>query len=436
MEKKKRRKSDEGGGEPNEHKVPWQEKYAKPEEIEQFLNDHIYLRRNVVTMRTEWREPSSYKDDGTEDWQPMSDWKLNSLWKDMMKENPVIFKHMQKIIESDSFTDYHPFRYYLDHLPPWDGQDHILAMSVSVTVKGGVEEQMRFYEYLKKWLVAMVAGWVDEREVSHVILIFIGEQGIYKTTWFNYILPPELRSYFYTKTNSGRMTKDDLIVLAQYGLVCYEELDTMSAREPNQLKSVVTMPSVDERAAYAHFAEHRKHIASFCGTGNNVQFLSDTTGTRRWLPFEVESIISPREQPFDYEGIYAQAYALYRQGFQYWFSPQEIRLLSAHNKKFETANDAAELVAYYFAKPSGANAGEFIPTAVAQQIVSAPGTRVSTVALGRAFSKLGFEGATIDNCRGYYAVRLTDDERRMRARSLAYGASHDSLQMTDDTDGF
>ena len=178
------------------------------------------------------------------------------------------------------------------------------------------------------------------------------------------------------------------------------------------------------------------YLASFCGTGNNVQFLSDTTGTRRWLPFEVESIESPREHPFDYEGIYAQAYALYRQGFQYWFSPQEIRLLSVHNKKFETANDAAELVAYYFAKPSGANAGEFIPTAVAQQIVSAPGTRVSTVALGRAFSKLGFEGGTIDNCRGYYAVRLTDDERRMRARSLAYGASHDSIQMTDDTDGF
>ena len=41
-----------------EHKKPWQEKYASPEEIETFLNNHIYLRRNVVTLRTEWREPS------------------------------------------------------------------------------------------------------------------------------------------------------------------------------------------------------------------------------------------------------------------------------------------------------------------------------------------------------------------------------------------
>ena len=424
---------DDGGGQKG-HKKPWQEECATPEEIEQFLNDRVYLRRNVVTMRTEWRAPSSYRDDGTEDWQPMSDWKMNSLWRDMRRVKPVVFDHLRKVMESDSFPDFHPFRYYLDHLPPWDGQDHILAMSVSVQVKGGVEEQMRFCEYLKKWLVAMVAGWVDDIEVNHVILIFIGEQGIYKTTWFSHVLPPELRRYSYTKTNSGRLTKEDLLTLAQFGLVCYEELDTMSARELNQLKSAVTMTSVDERAAYAHFTEHRKHIASFCGTGNNVQFLSDTTGSRRWLPFEVERIESPRDSPFDYEGIYAQAYALYRQGFRYWFSPQEIRRLSEHNRKFETAKDELELVDYYFRRPEGADAGEFMPTAVAQQIVSSMGTRVTTVALGRAFRKLGFADATVNHCRGYYVVRRTDDERRMRARSLAYEAARQPEQITDVTD--
>ena len=45
------------------------------------------------------------------------------------------------------------------------------------------------------------------------------------------------------------MTKDDLLTLAQYGLVCCEELDTMSPRDLNQLKAAVTMPSIDERAA-------------------------------------------------------------------------------------------------------------------------------------------------------------------------------------------
>ena len=85
---------------------------------------------------------------------------------------------------------------YLDHLPPWDGNDHILGMSVSVSVKGEVAEQMLFADYLKKWLVGMVAGWVDPQVVNNVILVLIGEQGSYKTTWFNYLLPPDLRQYF------------------------------------------------------------------------------------------------------------------------------------------------------------------------------------------------------------------------------------------------
>ena len=124
------------------------------------------------------------------------------------------------------------------------------------------------------------------------------------------------------------VSKDDLITLSKYGLMCWEELDTMQPKELNKLKAVMTMPSINEREAYARYHENRPHLASFCGTGNNVQFLSDTTGTRRWLPFEVESIESPQTTPFDYDAIYSQAYTLYQQGFQYWFSPNEIRKMA------------------------------------------------------------------------------------------------------------
>ena len=57
-EKKKRKKKAAGsdGGE-KEHKVPWQEKYASPEEIKSFLSDHIYLRYNTVKYRVEARLP-------------------------------------------------------------------------------------------------------------------------------------------------------------------------------------------------------------------------------------------------------------------------------------------------------------------------------------------------------------------------------------------
>lgn len=404
--------------EKKERKPNWREMYSTVEEIKAFLADKIYLRHNLITGRVECKLLSNYESDGT-DWQPITDRIVNSLWVEISKLKPTRVQDIYRVIESDFVPDFHPFCHYLERLPKWDGRDYILSMSVSVSVKGGIDEQMRFADYLKKWLVGMVAGWVDPTVVNNVILVLIGEQGSYKTTWFNYLLPPELKQYFYTKTNANRMGRDDLLTLAQYGLVCCEELDTMRPAELNQLKAAVTMPSIDERAAYAHFHEHRKHIASFCGTGNNVEFLSDPTGNRRWLPFEIESIESPRDHPFDYTGIYSQAYALYQQGFQYWFSREEILKLQEHNRQFEAPRLEQELIDIYFRKPVGKEVGEFMPVARALQIVAGGITqKLSAVTLGRAFKDLGFVNVVRNHIRGYIIVQRSGEEIKSRQRML------------------
>ena len=395
---------------------------ATVEDIQNFIMDRVLLRHNVITRRVEYRIPSDYEHEGT-DWQPISDRVVNSLWSELSATKVVRAQDIYRVLESDFVPEYNPFTFYLDHLPPWNGEDYILAMSVSVNVKGDVNVQMRFAEYLKKWLVGMVAGWVDPAVVNNVILVLIGEQGSYKTTWFNHILPPELRSYFYTKTNANRMGRDDLLTLAQYGLVCCEELDTMRPSELNQLKAAVTMRSIDERAAYAHYHEHRQHIASFCGTGNNVQFHSDPTGNRRWLPFEVESIDPPQDNPLDYEGIYAQAYALYQQGFRYWFSREEIARLSEHNRQYETPRLEYELASLYFAHPTGTRSGEFISVARAMQIVSANiSQKLSAVYLGRALGELGFQRVKYNGVRGYVVVCRDGNEMKAVQQSMAMQA--------------
>jgi len=410
-----------------EHKAPWQNQMATPAEVRAFLEDHVFLRHNVITNRVECRLPET--DPFEKDWfagfpkgvwMPISDRIVNTLWEKMSLEKRVRAEDMHRVIGSNLAPDYHPFRYYLDHLPPWDGDDYIMELSMSVAVKGGVDEQFRFAEYLRKWLVAMVAAWVDPTVVNNVILVLIGEQGSYKTTWFHYLLPEELRQYFYTKTNANRMGRDDLLTLAQYGLVCCEELDTMRPAELNQLKAAVTMPAIDERAAYAHYHEHRHHIASFCGTGNNVQFLSDPTGNRRWLPFEVDFIMSPRDNPLNYEAIYAQAYTLYRQGFQYWFAQDEIQRLTQYNRHFETPRLEAELVDVFFRKPVGVEPGEFMPVARAKQIVcGSMAHEISDVRLGRAFSELGFTFKRTKFSRGYIVVQRSSEEIRSRMQMLA-----------------
>ena len=317
-------------------------KTATVEEIKSFLDGHISLRFNEITSRVEYEIPAD--DTDAHRFMPVNDRIVNSLWSQMSTITRVNIQDMYRVIESDYVPVFNPFKEYLNNLSKPGEQDYIRELAQTVRVKGGEQEQKLWHLYLKKWLVGMVASWLSEDVVNNVILVFIGKQGAYKTTWFNYLLPPPLKQYFYTKTNANRMSKDDILTLAQYALVCCEELDTMRPAELNQLKAAVTMPSIDERAAYAHYHEHRKHIASFCGTGNNTQFLSDPTGNRRWLPFEVESILSPREHPFHYEGIYAQALSLYTSGFQYWFTKEEIQELNRHNKQFETPHLEHELV--------------------------------------------------------------------------------------------
>lgn len=147
----------------------------------------------------------------------------------------------------------------------------------------------------------------------------------------------------------------------------------------------------------------------------------------------MDRIDDPRTHPFDYEGVFSQAYALYQQGFRYYFTGEEEEVLREHNRRFETPKPEEDLIDYYFRLPTEAEVGEVLPVTVAQQIVCTPTNRVSTDALARAFSNLGYEYA--GNGSGYRLVRRTEEERKQRACSLAYEARYGIKQLkTDDDD--
>ena len=197
----------------------------------------------------------------------------------------------------------------------------------------------------------MIAAWLDEKVVNELVLVLIGKQGRYKSKFFQFLLPPELNRYFLSKTNATRMNKDEKLALSEFALISMEEIDSMRDSELNQLKALVTTAVISERAAYERAKDNYVHIASFCATGNKKQFLTDLTGNRRWLPFEVESILSPFDNPIDYEGLYAQGYALLQQGFQYWMTADEGEELAEHQKEFETPSVELEGIFKHFRKP-------------------------------------------------------------------------------------
>ena len=413
------------------------DKQATVAQIEAFLAERVQLRRNVVTGFVEvltFNDNVNDNDNSLPDgkvnvsvnvnvqegWRQFTDDDRNSLWRALSKElgARVVRQDISAVVKSDFSPRYHPFEEYISSLQPWDGAtDHIARLASSVTVKG---DQEYFSRCFKKWLVAFIAAIFDPEEVNHEILVFIGRQGSYKSTWFHYLLPPELRQYFLPKlmSNSG-ITKDDLFKIAQSGLVCLEEIDNMKQRDLNQLKAITTMRTINERRSYGEFNEFHRHIASFCATGNNRFFLTDHTGNRRFLTFEVESIVPPQTYNFGYEGVYAQAYALWQQGFRYWFNEEENAEINLRNIEFEAPNKELELITKYYRAPMQGEECKFLTaTDILERINGSIKEQLSTVRIGIALRAMGIERVRSGNSRGYRLVEITPDQININQRAL------------------
>lgn len=377
--------------------------FANLPEVEEFLTTQAQVRNNVVTEKREIRF------DGNAAFRDITDRDENTLWSRANKKGVTTTSStIQMILNSEFVPDFHPFLSFVSDLDTWDGTtDYIgrLADTVRTT------NQPLFRDYFRKWFVGFVASLIEPRIINHVVLVLIGGQGTYKSTWMNRLLPGEWESYFRTKTTSTHATKDDRISLAQFALICFEEIDSMRSADMNQLKAMITMPSVDERSSYARNTAHRPHVASFCATGNNISFLNDPTGTRRWLAFEVLSIDDPYHTVLPYRHIYAQALALFRSGFPYWFNQEEMERLSINNERFEVPCMERELVLMYYRLPVAGEHGVFVSTAeVMQRINALIKNPLSINALGSAMRKIGFASCRSNSVRGYRVMELTQEE--------------------------
>ena len=278
----------------------------------------------------------------------------------------------------------------------------------------------------KKWFVAMVASWMKDEVVNHQVLVLIGRQGIYKTTWLEHLIPPHLRAYACKLANSNDLNKDERLRIAEFGLISLDEIDSMNNRELNQLKSVITATDVNERAAYAYTKERRVRLASFCASGNRRDFLTDITGNRRWLPFEVESIQNPFYTLLPYERMYAQAWALAQDPlFSYWFDLDEIEVLEEHNQHFRDESNEEQLLPILFDVPAEGR-GEFMTTAQISERLVSYGNIKKPMALGRLgvlMGSMGYRSVTRGNrqarLRGWIVYQRDTEEIAANKKLLA-----------------
>jgi len=354
-------------------------------EIRQWLSQHVEVVYNLVTDQTMYR-----KKDTTE-WQQLDERELCSMRGQIAADTDkrVLKPDVRDMLNSDFSRLCHPVREYVEALPPWDGQDRVRELCAYV----GSEDLSYFEWTLHKWLVAMVATWMSDLSTNHEIFVLVGSQGIYKTTFFRHLLPPPLRMYFWENAHNSFSTKDDHLALSENCLVEIEEIDLQNPRDISELKALATSEKVKERRPYARFREEKHRLASFCGSGNQERFLSDDTGSRRWLCHHVTHIDDPRSWALDYDQLYAQLRDELRQGFRYWFDKDEQQRVERHNDAFRIESDEEQLIRARLRIPRGGEKVTLMNAGMISQFLNGGivGRGLSTRKIGILMQRLGFQ---------------------------------------------
>jgi hypothetical protein len=300
----------------------------------------------------------------------------------------VLKQDVRDVLNSDFSRLSHPVREYVEALPAWDSRDRVKELCRHVSA-----QEPQYFEWtLHKWLVAAVATWMSDLSSNHEIFVLIGAQGIYKTTFFRHLLPPQLRMYFWENAHNSFSSKDDHLALAENCLVEIEEIDLQSPRDISELKALATSEKVKERRPYARFREEKHRLASFCGSGNQERFLSDETGNRRWLCHKVDHIDDPRTWALDYDQLYAQLRDELRQGFRYWFDPDEQRRVERQNEAFRIESDEEQLIRSRLRRPSAGEKVTLMNSGMICQFLNGGvvGRGLSTRKVGIIMTSLGF----------------------------------------------
>ena len=376
------------------------------------------LRYDVVTDKLQYQDESGQ-------WLELGKRMINTIVCECatLSGKNITDKEVRTVLQSSEVPSVHPLRDYIRSLPSYDeaAGDWIGELANQVRVIG---DQERWVKVFTKWFVGMVASWMEDEVVNQHVLVLIGKQGIYKTTWLERLLPPELRGYGTKLSNLHDLDKDDRLRLSESALINIDEIDALTERELNQMKSIITSSDVNERAAYAYNKERHIRLASFCASGNKREFLTDTTGNRRWLPFEVESIESPFLHPTQpYKLYYAQAWWLIQKGFNYWFDTEDIRSLESHTESFHRETSEEQLLPiYYTAVPSSDEAAVFRTTAeISANLVFRGNIKhpMDLRALGRVMSAMGYVSKRLGKTRARGFLVIENQVNSSTALALA-----------------
>lgn len=361
-------------------------KQSKNERIEVFLQSKYDFRFNVIKSKPEFRHKNF-----DIAFQAISKFNLNSFKRELDTIGiGTSAENIRTILESDFSPKVHPVKEYLKGLQPVDPRENGAIHRLANTVV--VANPEKWHEYLTKWLIAVVANALKDIGCqNHTCLVLTGDQGKFKTTWLDHLCPKSLQSYLFTGKIDPQ-NKDILTLIAEYLFINIDDqLKALNKRDENELKNLITTPAVKYRRPYDVYIEEYPHLASFMASVNGNDFLTDPTGSRRFLPFEVIKIDIQTALKINMDNVFAEVLWLYENSFRYWFIDEEIDELHRVSQRFHVQTVEYEMLMQGFEKPPEGDDSFMTTAQVLNYLRSYSSLTLSEKRMGEALRKAGFE---------------------------------------------
>ena len=318
---------------------------------EAFLNANFEMRKNIMTGVAQYRERNGYSFDFQDlDQEARNDMTIRAKELGLKSWD----KDIDRFIDSTRIEKYDPVNDYLEHLPIWDGVDRIVELAQRVPTN-----QPHWQQYLKTWLLGMVAHWMGHSTLTGNALVplLIGRQGCGKSSFCRILLPPELRDYYNDRISFKNET-DLNLGLTSFALINIDEFDKVTQRQQVLLKYLLSTADVKFRPPYGKAMKQYRRYASFIATTNQMKPLNDPTGSRRFVCVEVTSDINYTDD-LEHRQLYAQLRQMVMEGERYWLDDEETQTLINENERFQRVNGLEEMIAETFRCPANEEEGRW-----------------------------------------------------------------------------
>ena len=205
----------------------------------------------------------------------------------------------------------------------WDG---VKRLDTLLPVYLGAEDNAYTRAVMRKSLCAAVARAVSGGVKYDYMPIFVGPQGIGKSTFLS-ILGKEWFSDSLT-TFEGKEAAE---LIQGTWINEVGELTAFTKQETQVIKQFLSKTDDFYRAAYGRRTQKYPRRCVFFGTSNEAEFLKDSTGNRRFWPVDVGVYPAKKsvwqDLPNEVDQIWAEAYVYWQLG-EKLFMPKELEQLA------------------------------------------------------------------------------------------------------------